>query len=242
MKTAFTIITRAGLGEAADATLGETLLEPTRDSFETLFRAAWDRKPTDDPKCKSCNTSAIIDMNWRDMLVYVCVHHTTTTALKAEHDLRAFCDAAIAMGKKKFLGSTPEEVAAAARLDPSTTLPSRGLHVLERVIKGAAPAFVQGAPTSAGALHAANAPSASRCPLHAKLDYTAEEVVGELKTFMFAGHETTSNTVAWVLWELAHHPDAMARTVTEIDAVLGSKADLDNAPSRLQYEDFGPLR
>ena len=54
-------------------------------------------------------------------------------------------------------------------------------------------------------------------------------------TLLLAGHETTSNTLAWFLWEVAKHPESQERIREEI-AVLRkrvgrnpfSAADLDN--------------
>ena len=46
----------------------------------------------------------------------------------------------------------------------------------------------------------------------------------EILTILQAGHETTSNALAWTFYLLAQHPDAEARLHEEIDRVLGGRA------------------
>ena len=48
-----------------------------------------------------------------------------------------------------------------------------------------------------------------------------EEVRHQVMTLMFAGHDTTTSTVSFMLYELARHPHALARLYAEQDAVLG---------------------
>ncbi|BGP23308.1 hypothetical protein JCM10295v2_002203 [Rhodotorula toruloides] len=45
-----------------------------------------------------------------------------------------------------------------------------------------------------------------------------EEVRGQLTTFLFAGHETISNSLSWVLWEFACHPKKQAHLRAEVRA------------------------
>ncbi|BGP14396.1 hypothetical protein JCM10213_004518 [Rhodosporidiobolus nylandii] len=45
-----------------------------------------------------------------------------------------------------------------------------------------------------------------------------EELCAQLKTFVFAGHETVSTTITWVLWWLAGHPEKQDRLRREIRA------------------------
>lgn len=60
---------------------------------------------------------------------------------------------------------------------------------------------------------------------------TAREVRDELVTFLLAGHETTSNTLAWALYLLAKHPEVQRAVHAEIDRVVGQReitgADVD---------------
>lgn len=48
-----------------------------------------------------------------------------------------------------------------------------------------------------------------------------EEIADHCLTFVLAGHETTSNGLAWALLLLARHPEAVARAVAEVKAVVG---------------------
>jgi cytochrome P450 len=40
-----------------------------------------------------------------------------------------------------------------------------------------------------------------------------------MRTMMFAGHETTANTLSWTLLELAKHPDMQTKLREEIRAM-----------------------
>jgi cytochrome P450 len=57
----------------------------------------------------------------------------------------------------------------------------------------------------------------------------------EYSTLLLAGHDTTSNTLTWFLWEVAKHPESQDRIRAEIEAVRAQKgeepfssADIDN--------------
>ena len=62
----------------------------------------------------------------------------------------------------------------------------------------------------------------------------------QMQTLTLAGHETTANTVSWLLWELAKHPDYQAKLRDEIKAgrqkmlargeIRFTTEDLDNMP------------
>ncbi|KIP03776.1 hypothetical protein PHLGIDRAFT_31651 [Phlebiopsis gigantea 11061_1 CR5-6] len=43
-----------------------------------------------------------------------------------------------------------------------------------------------------------------------------EEMVSQMAALMLAGHETTANTVSWLLWELAKHPEFQEKLRVEI--------------------------
>jgi cytochrome P450 len=54
-------------------------------------------------------------------------------------------------------------------------------------------------------------------------------------TLLFAGHDTTANTLSWYLWELAKHPESQGRVRAEIVATRARRggkelsiADLDS--------------
>jgi len=44
------------------------------------------------------------------------------------------------------------------------------------------------------------------------------EVADQISTLLFAGHDTTANTLTWYLWELAKHPESQERIRAEIIA------------------------
>jgi cytochrome P450 len=48
------------------------------------------------------------------------------------------------------------------------------------------------------------------------------QIRDEVMTLMFAGHDTTTSTVAFMFYELAHHPQIVARLLAEQDAQLPS--------------------
>ncbi len=65
-----------------------------------------------------------------------------------------------------------------------------------------------------------------------------EEVRDQLMTLMFAGHDTTTSTVSFLLYELARHPDVLARVQTEQDEVLGGRAPSAELFRQMPYLDM----
>jgi cytochrome P450 len=61
--------------------------------------------------------------------------------------------------------------------------------------------------------------------------FSDREIRDQLMTLMFAGHDTTTSTVTFMLHELARHPDVLARLCAEQDEVLG-----DAPPTAAQLE------
>lgn len=49
-----------------------------------------------------------------------------------------------------------------------------------------------------------------------------ETMTSQLKTFYFAGHDTTATTIAWAYWLLLQHPDSLARAREEVVSALGN--------------------
>lgn len=43
-----------------------------------------------------------------------------------------------------------------------------------------------------------------------------DSIVDQLKTFYFAGHDTTATTIAWAMWELSQHPEALMIVRSEL--------------------------
>lgn len=48
---------------------------------------------------------------------------------------------------------------------------------------------------------------------------TLPQVQSEVQTFVFAGHDTTSNLISWAMWCLQQHPQWLQRLRKELDAV-----------------------
>lgn len=68
---------------------------------------------------------------------------------------------------------------------------------------------------------------------------TDEEVMGNAFIFLFAGHETTANTLHYGLLQLAAHPNVQEEVIAEIDALrAAAKAE----GRELGYEDFTRAR
>jgi cytochrome P450 len=60
-----------------------------------------------------------------------------------------------------------------------------------------------------------------------------EEIRDQAMTLMFAGHDTSTSTVSFLLYELARHPEVVERLVAEQDEVLGGEPP---APAQLHGE------
>ncbi|PBK73360.1 cytochrome P450 [Armillaria solidipes] len=57
-----------------------------------------------------------------------------------------------------------------------------------------------------------------------------EELIGQMNTIMFAGHETTANTLSWTFLELARHPevqDQLRAEIREKERVIFSRGDTE---------------
>ena len=48
---------------------------------------------------------------------------------------------------------------------------------------------------------------------------TDAEVSGNVMTMLLAGEDTTANTLAWAIWLLTRHPEALARARAEVDSL-----------------------
>jgi cytochrome P450 len=69
--------------------------------------------------------------------------------------------------------------------------------------------------------------------------FTDPEIRDQLMTLMFAGHDTSSSTVTFLLHELARHPDVVARLCAEQDEVLGgAPPTIDQLERELPYLDM----
>jgi cytochrome P450 len=54
--------------------------------------------------------------------------------------------------------------------------------------------------------------------------FSDEEIRDQLMTLLFAGHDTSTSTITFLLYELARHPEALQRVCDEQDEVLGGRA------------------
>jgi cytochrome P450 len=52
-----------------------------------------------------------------------------------------------------------------------------------------------------------------------------QETSDQIKTFIFAGHDTTTILLQWAIYQLQLHPPALATLRVELDTVLGTDAD-----------------
>lgn len=59
----------------------------------------------------------------------------------------------------------------------------------------------------------------------------------QLLTMLIAGHDTSTALLAWALYLLGAHPDAMARARAEVDAVLGRRMPAIEHAAQLPYLD-----
>ncbi|NXD84134.1 CP3A9 protein, partial [Halcyon senegalensis] len=74
---------------------------------------------------------------------------------------------------------------------------------------------------------------------HSYKALTDAEVLSQAFIFIFAGYEPTSNTLGYLAYELAMHPDVQQKLLEEIDRVLPNKAPLTyEAMMQLEYLDM----
>jgi cytochrome P450 len=56
---------------------------------------------------------------------------------------------------------------------------------------------------------------------------STSELVDQLRTFFFAGHDTTASTIAWSYYFLSRHPAALSALRTELDEVFGQRTSTE---------------
>ena len=65
------------------------------------------------------------------------------------------------------------------------------------------------------------------------------EVRDQVMTLMFAGHDTSTSTLTFLVYELAHNPPVLAKLLSELDRVLGAGApSLQTLTNDLPYLDM----
>ncbi|KFQ31703.1 Cytochrome P450 3A9, partial [Mesitornis unicolor] len=68
---------------------------------------------------------------------------------------------------------------------------------------------------------------------------THQEILSQAFIFIFAGYEPTSNTLGYLAYELAMHPDVQQKLLEEIDTILPNKAPLTyEAMMQMEYLDM----
>ncbi|NXY16006.1 CP3A9 protein, partial [Atrichornis clamosus] len=74
---------------------------------------------------------------------------------------------------------------------------------------------------------------------HSYKALTDSEVLAQAFIFIFAGYEPTSNSLCYLAYELALHPDVQQKLLQEIDTVLPNKAPLTyDSIMKLEYLDM----
>ncbi len=53
--------------------------------------------------------------------------------------------------------------------------------------------------------------------------FTQTQMIYEMSSIVFAGHETTATTLTWLLYALTQNPDVEQKLVAELDSVLGGR-------------------
>ncbi|KAI1391550.1 cytochrome P450 [Hypoxylon trugodes] len=66
-----------------------------------------------------------------------------------------------------------------------------------------------------------------------------DEACDQIKTFLFAGHDTTSTTLAWIFYELSLTPHALKAVRAELDNIFGPTTSVYEVRARLLSPD-GP--
>ena len=69
--------------------------------------------------------------------------------------------------------------------------------------------------------------------------FTDREVRDQVMTLMFAGHDTSTSTLTFMMYELARRPDVVEKLVAEQDEVLGGEVpDIDKLEREMPYLDM----
>jgi cytochrome P450 len=69
--------------------------------------------------------------------------------------------------------------------------------------------------------------------------FTDKEIRDQVMTLMFAGHDTSTSTLTFMMHELARHPDVLAKLVEEQDEVLGGATPgIDRLEREMPYLDM----
>ena len=70
-------------------------------------------------------------------------------------------------------------------------------------------------------------------------EFDRQQVIDEMKQYLWAGTETTALTLAWSLYLLSQHPEALERIRAEARAVCGERDPVWNEVQQLGYHPHG---
>lgn len=62
---------------------------------------------------------------------------------------------------------------------------------------------------------------------------TLDVTCDQLSSFLFAGHDTTSTTLAWMFYELSRTPRALCAVREELDGLFGPETTAEAIAARL---------
>ncbi|EME28332.1 Cytochrome P450 [Galdieria sulphuraria] len=70
-----------------------------------------------------------------------------------------------------------------------------------------------------------------------KMDNLSDQnIIAEIATFLVAGHDTTSHTMSWLIYEVCQHPEIEQKIQQEVDTIWGDRQDW-----MLSFEEIGQL-
>ncbi|KAF1748725.1 hypothetical protein GCK72_025192 [Caenorhabditis remanei] len=67
---------------------------------------------------------------------------------------------------------------------------------------------------------------------------SAEDIRQEVDTFMFAGHDTTTTSLSWACWNLAHNPDVQEKVYEELVNIFGEDPNEDVTSEKLNKLEY----
>ncbi|CAL2051102.1 unnamed protein product [Caenorhabditis brenneri] len=67
---------------------------------------------------------------------------------------------------------------------------------------------------------------------------SAEDIRQEVDTFMFAGHDTTTTSLSWACWNLAHNPDIQEKVYEELIEIFGEDPNEDVTSEKMSKLDY----
>jgi cytochrome P450 len=62
--------------------------------------------------------------------------------------------------------------------------------------------------------------------------------IDSMKTFIFAGHDTTASTIAYIFYLLHFHPSVHDKVIEELDTVFGAGADTDSIGTQIRDDAY----